>query len=111
LEEVSEAGSELFETDSSCGEGHEEVTINPVENPISADGQGRDMVAGSPTRVDRKETDGNYFKQEDEKEEEEEEEEGRQEMNGTIVYDSYAKLTGCEKICRYFDQKPTVKLN
>ena len=28
LEEVSEQGSELFETDSSCGEGQEEVTIN-----------------------------------------------------------------------------------
>lgn len=44
-------------------------------------------------------------------EDEEEEEKGREEMDGIIVYDSYAKLTGCEKICKYFEEKPAVKLN
>ena len=94
---MSEAGSELFETDSSCGEGHEEVIVDgtmvgDLENPISADGQGRDIVAGSPTKVDRRVDDANIFKQENENEEEEEEEEnvGGEEMNGIIVYDSYA---------------------
>ena len=59
MEEVSEQGSdnELFETDSSCGEGQEEVIINPDGNladlGIELPGQGRDIVAGSPTKVDR----------------------------------------------------------
>ena len=123
LEEVSEQGSELFETDSSCAEGQEEVTINQdgsgIENPIMADGEGKDIVAGSPTRIGRKVDEGLYFKAEDQaddaKEEQEEEDvkeqKGREEMNGIIVYDSYAKLTGCEKIVQYFENKETLKLN
>jgi|TARA_B110000285_G_C14799285_1_gene456653 hypothetical protein len=61
-------------------------------------------VAGSPTRVGRKVDEGLYFKDEqaenakEEETEDVEEQKGREEMNGTIVYDSYAKLTGCEKI-------------
>lgn len=67
LEEVSEQGSELFETDSSCGEGQDMVTINQdgsgIENPIMDDGEGRDIVAGSPTRLGRKADDEIYFKE------------------------------------------------
>lgn len=61
-------------------------------------------MAGSPTRVGRKVDEGLYFKDEqaenakEEETEDVEEQKGREEMNGTIVYDSYAKLTGCEKI-------------
>ena len=47
--------------------------------------QGKDIVAGSPLKIPASELT-------------EEELEGRQEMGGTIVYDSYARLTGCEKI-------------
>jgi len=32
-------------------------------------------------------------------------------MGGVIVYDSYAKLTGCEKIVNYFSSKTLPKLN
>lgn len=57
LEEVSEQGSELFETDSSCG-GQEEVTINPdgalADLGLDLPGQGKDIVAGSPTKINRK---------------------------------------------------------
>lgn len=32
-------------------------------------------------------------------------------MGGTIVYDSYAKLTGCEKIVQYFSERSLRKVN
>ena len=32
-------------------------------------------------------------------------------MGGIIVYDSYAKLTGCEKIVKYFDEKKDEKID
>lgn len=34
-------------------------------------------------------------------------------MGGIIVYDSYAKLTGCEKIVNYFEERacPQVDVN
>lgn len=32
-------------------------------------------------------------------------------MNGIIVYDSYAKLTGCEKIVNYFQNKTYEKID
>ena len=32
-------------------------------------------------------------------------------MGGTIVYDSYAELTGCEKIVQYFAGRPLPKVN
>jgi hypothetical protein len=32
-------------------------------------------------------------------------------MGGVIVYDSYAKLTGCEKIVNYFNSRVPPKLN
>lgn len=55
LEEVSEQGSELFETDSS---NDQEGSFGNVDNPslgsekiLTVDGQGRDIVAGSPTKL------------------------------------------------------------
>ena len=32
-------------------------------------------------------------------------------MGGIIVYDSYAKLTGCEKIVQYFSERTLPKVN
>jgi len=32
-------------------------------------------------------------------------------MGGVIVYDSYAKLTGCEKIVNYFESRVLPKVN
>jgi len=54
-------------------------------------------VAGSPTKIPAPEL--------------EEELAGRQEMGGTIVYDSYAQLTGCEKIEQYFATSRKTKVN
>ena len=65
-------------------------------------GQGKDIVAGSPTKIGNKNEDEDGAS---------EEKEGREEMNGIIVYDSYAKLTGCEKIVNYFQDKRYEKVN
>ena len=60
LEEVSEQGSELFETDSS---NDQEGSFANVRNQndglatpklLTVDGQGRDIVAGSPTKIPTK---------------------------------------------------------
>ena len=32
-------------------------------------------------------------------------------MNGVIIYDSYAKLTGCEKIVKYFEERTYEKVD
>ena len=32
-------------------------------------------------------------------------------MNGIIIYDSYAKLTGCDKIVNYFENKTYEKID
>lgn len=60
--------------------------------------QGKDIVAGSPTKLRRRDSE---MADEDAQEVVPEEQTGRIEMNGTIIYDSYAKLTGCEKIVNY----------
>jgi hypothetical protein len=49
LEEVSEQGSELIETDSSCAEGDNEINVGEL-SPVD---QGADIVAGSPTKHNR----------------------------------------------------------
>ena len=111
LEEVSEQGSELFETDSSddqegcprnAGDQHSSMGSEKI---LTAAGQGRDIVAGSPTKA---------MAQPDQPlpaEAEQAPDRGRQEMGGTIVYDSYAELTGCEKIVQYFSGRPLTKVN
>jgi hypothetical protein len=69
-------------------------------------GQGKDIVAGSPTKLreaqDKEYEDGEHTP---------EEVKGREEMNGVIIYDSYAKLVGCEKIVEYFQNKTFEKIN
>ena len=57
-------------------------------------------MAGSPTKHNRG---GDEFEENEENEEKSLDlPQGREEMNGIIVYDSYAKLVGCEKIVKYF---------
>lgn len=57
LEEVSEQGSELFETDSSndqegsFGNADNQNSSLGSEKILTVDGQGRDIVAGSPTKI------------------------------------------------------------
>ena len=93
LEEVSEQGSELIETDSSCAEGDNEINVGEM-SPVD---QGADIVAGSPTKHTRTEP------EEDQSfEDPPDVPQAREEMNGVVIYDSYAKLTGCEKIVQYF---------
>ena len=40
----------------------------------------------------------------------EEEETQREEMGGILVYDSYAKMKGCEKIEKYFEENTPPKV-
>jgi hypothetical protein len=107
IEAVSEQGSELFETDShTSSNGQEEAVFADVQDHHSASSseklpsveeQGRDIVAGSPTKIPAAELEVELA--------------GRQEMGGTIVYDSYARLTGCEKIEQYFSTCQKTKIN
>ena len=56
LQEVSEQGSELFETDSSCGEEdveNVEKTSLHSDKLLAPEEQGKDIVAGSPTKVSK----------------------------------------------------------
>lgn len=110
LDEVSEQGSELFETDSSCGEGQDEEILKARDlSPEHDFGQGKDIVAGSPKKHNR---DGCEFEEvEDAEIQTPEELMGREEMNGIIVYDSYAKLIGCEKIVNYFENQVYQKID
>jgi hypothetical protein len=43
-------------------------------------------------------------------EDEVEEEKQREEMGGVLVYDAYARLKGCEKIEKYFEENPPQKV-
>ena len=73
---------------------------------LSYFGQGKDIVAGSPTKLREAQN-----KEYEDGEHAPEEEKGREEMNGVIIYDSYAKLVGCEKIVEYFQNKTFEKIN
>ena len=107
MDPVSEQGSELFETDSHTSSNEqEEAAFADVQDHHSASSseklpaveeQGRDIVAGSPTKIPAAELEVELA--------------GRQEMGGTIVYDSYARLTGCDKIEQYFETRPKTKVN
>ena len=98
LEEVSEQGSELIETDSSCAEGDHEINVGEM-SPVD---QGADIVAGSPTKHTRTDHEDDQSFEEPKTPDVPM---AREEMNGVIIYDSYAKLTGCEKIVQYFEER------
>lgn len=42
--------------------------------------------------------------EDEEEKKEEDEDKPREEMGGILIYDSYAKFRGCDKIDEYFDQ-------
>ena len=79
-----------------------ELHVDTSEIP-SPEEQGKDIVAGSPTKFTRALSGTNI--------EQQEQEEGRREMDGIIVYDSYARMTGCEKIVNYHNGKEAYKVD
>ena len=88
-------GSDMFDTDSSAGGGDVEdmrsIAGHEHEGAAAADGS-----AGGP-EADQKPDQG-------------EEERAREEMGGTLVYDSYARLKGCTKIEQYWEETPLTKV-
>ena len=62
-------------------------------------------MAGSPTKHTRTEADEELDGPQTD------EPQAREEMNGIIIYDSYAKLTGCEKIVKYFEERKYSKVD
>ena len=71
-------------------------------------------MAGSPSKVpDVAATQNDNEEQQAEKESanQTDAEKGREEMGGVIVYDSYAKLTGCTKIVDYFASQERRKVD
>ena len=86
-------GSDMFDTDSSAGGGDvEDMRSIAGHEAAAADNGG----AGGPEA--------------DQKPDQSEEDLAREEMGGTLVYDSYARLKGCTKIEQYFAENPPQKV-
>ena len=87
--------SDMFDTDSSEDDRDDIVQpLGDIQNEIEKD---KNNIL-SP------------IKQDEEEDEQKEEEIQREEMGGILVYDAYARMKGCEKIEKYFEENPLQKV-
>lgn len=102
-QDLIEEGSDIFDTDSSAGGDDVDDMRSITGHEAEAAGRALGDLASDVTN-------GAGGSEADQKPDQSQEELSREEMGGTLVYDSYARLKGCTKIEEYFAANPPQKV-